>query len=140
MPENPGADYPWDPAEQERMRQQGIPIPPEPQPPAMVAPGPGGGMPAARLGDMTMHFGVIGPAVAAMTVLIGGQPAASMGDPHVCPMFNGPQPHVGGTIAKGSATVTVCFKPLARVNDPIVCPGPPGVIAPPGCPTVLVGG
>ncbi|MGE3181760.1 MAG: PAAR domain-containing protein [Phycisphaerae bacterium] len=137
---NPGADYPWDPAVQEQMIEDGIPIPPEPTPPAPAPPAPGGGFPAARLGDLTTHFGVIGPAVAAMTVLIGYMPAATMGDPHVCPMFNGPQPHVGGTIAKGSMTVIIGGKPAARVNDPIVCPGPPGTIAPPGCPTVFIGG
>lgn len=140
MPDNPGADYPWDPAEQAKMIQQGIPIPPEPVPPSIPAPGPGGGMPAARLGDMTVHFGVIGPAVAAMTVLVGFQPAATMGDPHVCPMFNGPQPHVGGAITKGSMTVLIGGKPAARVGDMIACGGGPGAIAPPGCPTVLIGG
>ncbi|MBV8416711.1 MAG: type VI secretion protein, partial [Verrucomicrobia bacterium] len=38
-----------------------------------------------------------------------GQPAARVGDPHVCPMVTGVVPHVGGPIL------------------------------PPGCPTVLIG-
>jgi uncharacterized Zn-binding protein involved in type VI secretion len=73
-------------------------------------------------------------------VLIGGQPAATAGDPHVCPMFNGPQPHAGGAISMGSTTVLICNKPAARVTDPITCGGGPGAIAPPGSPTVLIGG
>jgi uncharacterized Zn-binding protein involved in type VI secretion len=97
-------------------------------------------MPAARLGDMTMHFGVIGPVVTGLTVLISGQPAATMLDPHVCPMFNGPAPHVGGTIAMGSVTVMICNKPAARVGDPIICGGGPGAVGPPGAVTVFIGG
>ncbi|PON12167.1 hypothetical protein C2W62_41035 [Candidatus Entotheonella serta] len=97
-------------------------------------------MPAARLGDMTMHFGTIGPVVSGMTVLIGGQPAATMGDPQVCPMFDALKPHVSGTIINGSTTVIICNKPAARVGDPTECKGPPGVVSPPGCPTVIIGG
>ena len=135
-----GADYPFDPAEQERILAEGGTLPPPPTLPAMPAPGPGGSMPAARLGDMTAHFGVIGPVTTGVAgrVLIGGQPAATMGDPQVCPMFDGPKPHVGGTIVKGSATVLICNKPAARVGDPTECKGPPGTIAL-GCPTVLIG-
>jgi uncharacterized Zn-binding protein involved in type VI secretion len=106
----------------------------------MPAPAPGGGMPAARLGDLTMHFGVIGPVVTGLNVLISGQPAATMLDPHVCPMFNVLVPHVGGTIAKGSLTVMICAKPAARVGDPIICGGGPGAVAPPGALTVIIGG
>ncbi len=134
------SDYPFDPAEQERLKAEGKEIPPPPEPPQMPAPAPGGGMPAARLGDLTMHFGTIGPVVTGMTVIIGGQPAACMGDPQVCPMFDGPKPHVGGVIVKGSATVIICSKPAARVGDPTECKGPPGAVAPPGCPTVFIGG
>ena len=66
---------------------------------------------AARLGDMTTHAGdTIGPVVSGMTVMIGYQPAAVMGDPHVCPLSDGPKPHVGGTILKGSATVLIANK------------------------------
>lgn len=133
------ADYPWDPAEQEKMKADGVEVPPPPPPPPPPVPGPGGGFPAARLGDTTAHFGVVGPVVSGMTVLIGGQPAATMGDPQVCPMFDGPKPHVGGTIVKGSATVVICNKPAARVNDLTECKGPPGVVQT-GCFTVLVGG
>jgi len=138
MAGNPGADYPWDPAEQERLRAQGKEIPPPPEPPQIPAPAPGGGMPAARLTDLTMHFGVIGPVVTGMTVLIGGLPAACVGDPHVCPMFDGPKPHVGGVILMGSTKVFICNKPAARVGDLTQCVGPSGAIAPPGCPQVLI--
>ncbi|MEM7029357.1 MAG: PAAR domain-containing protein [Chloroflexota bacterium] len=94
--------------------------------------------PAARMGDPTAHGGVI---VAGMpTVLIGGQPAARMGDMHTCPMVTGVVPHVGGPIMLGSATVLIGGQPAARVGDMATCTGPPDTILPPGCPTVLIGG
>lgn len=75
--------------------------------------------PAARLTDMHVcplvtgvvpHVGgpITGPGVP--TVLIGGMPAAVMGDMLVCV---GPP----DTIAKGSATVLIGGKPAARVGD-----------------------
>ena len=48
---------------------------------------------AARVGDPTGHPGVIaGPGVP--TVLVGGMPAAVMGDNHICsmPPLAGPRP------------------------------------------------
>jgi uncharacterized Zn-binding protein involved in type VI secretion len=96
-------------------------------------------LPAARLGDPTAHGGVI---VAGFpTVLIGGQPAARMGDMHTCPLATPavpPVPHVGGPIAMGSPTVLIGGQPAARVGDPVTCVGPPDAILPPGCPTVLI--
>jgi uncharacterized Zn-binding protein involved in type VI secretion len=93
--------------------------------------------PAARMGDMTAHGGVI---VAGFpTVLIGGQPAARMGDMHTCPMVTGVVPHVGGPITMGSATVLIGGQPAARVGDMATCTGPPDTIIPPGCPTVIIG-
>ena len=95
--------------------------------------------PAARVGDMTAHGGTItGPGCA--TVLIGNMPAATVGDLHVCPAFNGPVPHVGGPIMLGSMTVLIGGRPAARVGDTCTCVGPPSSILPPGCPTVLIGG
>jgi len=98
------------------------------------------GQPAARMGDQTAHGGTI---VAGFpTVLIGGKPAARMGDPHTCPMVTPavpPIPHVGGVITKGSATVFIGKMPAARVGDIVACPGPPNTIAA-GCFTVLIGG
>jgi uncharacterized Zn-binding protein involved in type VI secretion len=93
---------------------------------------------AARAADPTAHGGVI--AMGFPTVLIGGMPAARMGDPHTCPMVNGIVPHVGGTIAKGSATVFIGGQPAARVGDTAPCAtGGPNTIAM-GCPTVMIGG
>ena len=74
---------------------------------------------AARIGDMhtcplsngpVAHVGgpVIGPPKS--TVLIGGQPAAVVGDMCVCV---GPP----DTIAKGSATVFIGGSPAARMGD-----------------------
>ncbi len=95
------------------------------------------GKPAARLGDPTAHGGSI--VIGCPTVLIGGMPAARIGDMHVCPMVNpGPVPHVGGPISLGSAGVFIGGMPAARVGDMAVCTGPPDTIAM-GCPTVLIG-
>lgn len=94
------------------------------------------GMPAARLTDMHVcpmvtvlvpHVGgpVAGPG--AMTVLIGGLPAARVGDALVCV---GP-PDV---IATGSTHVLIAGSPAARLGD-MTAHG--GVIVA-GCPTVLI--
>ena len=92
--------------------------------------------PAARLSDLHVcplvtgtvpHVG--GPIVSGLpTVLVGGLPAACLGDPAACV---GPVDAVAG----GSPTVLVGGRPLARLGDPTAHGG---VIAA-GCPTVLVG-
>lgn len=118
---------------------QGPPDPPEP--PTIPGPAsPGAGMPAARATDTTAHGGTIGAVTTgvAAKVLIGQKPAACAGDPHLCPMFTGLKPHVGGTISKGSATVKIGFKPAARVSDLTVCSPEPGAVAV-GEPTVVIG-
>ena len=95
------------------------------------------GLPAARMGDMHVcpmitvlvpHVGgpIVGPG--APTVLIGGQPAAVVGDICVCV---GPP----DTIALGSTTVLIGGKPAARMGD-ITAHGGSIVL---GCPTVLIG-
>jgi uncharacterized Zn-binding protein involved in type VI secretion len=97
------------------------------------------GMPAARVGDQTSHGTPLGPGPGAPTVLIGGKPAWRAGsDTHVCPLFDGPKPHVGGVVAVGSATVLIGGPPAARQGDTIVEAGPPNAIAM-GEPTVLIG-
>jgi len=59
---------------------------------------------------------------------------------HVCPMFTGPVPHVGGPILPpGAVTVLIGGLPAARVSDMCVCVGPPDVIAL-GSFKVLIGG
>jgi len=65
-------------------------------------------------------------------------PAARIGDMHVCPMFDGPKPHVGGPISKGEATVLIGGMPAARATDMCVCVGPPDTIAM-GSSSVLIG-
>jgi uncharacterized Zn-binding protein involved in type VI secretion len=65
-------------------------------------------------------------------------PAARIADFHVCPMFNGPQPHVGGPVILGCPTVLIGGMPAARASDTCVCAGPPDMIAN-GSPTVLIG-
>lgn len=69
-----------------------------------------------------------------------GLPAARVGDLHVCPMANGPVPHVGGPILPpGAVTVLIGGMPAARMGDQATCVGPPDVIAL-GSFTVLTGG
>lgn len=97
------------------------------------------GQPAARLIDMhtcpmvtgvVPHVGgpIIGPGAA--TVMIGKMPAAVMGDSVTCV---GPP----DSLIKGSATVLICKKPAVRVGD---SSAHGGVVIPPGCPTVMIGG
>lgn len=76
--------------------------------------------PAARLGDPTSHGGqVAGPGVP--TVLIGGRPAAVLGDWTTCPLSSGTPPnevpHAGGPIVSGSATVLIGGQRAARAGD-----------------------
>ncbi len=66
-------------------------------------------------------------------------PAARITDFHVCPLFNGPQPHIGGPISSGCPTVLINGLPAARVTDTCVCAGPPDMIAK-GSATVTIGG
>jgi uncharacterized Zn-binding protein involved in type VI secretion len=67
-------------------------------------------------------------------------PAARVADMHVCPMFTGPVPHVGGPILPpGCPTVLIGSMPAARVTDMATCVGPPDVIVV-GAFTVLIGG
>ncbi len=97
--------------------------------------------PAARLTDMHVcpmitpgvppvpHVGgpITGPGMP--TVLIGGMPAAVMGDMCVCV---GPP----DSILKGSATVLIGGKPAARMGDTTAHGG--SIVL--GFPTVLIGG
>lgn len=96
------------------------------------------GKPAARLGDMhtcpmvnpgpVPHVGgpITGPGCP--TVLIGGMPAAVMGDLCVCV---GPP----DTIVLGSTGVLIGGRPAARLSDQCAHGGV--IVA--GCPTVLIG-
>ncbi len=94
--------------------------------------------PAARLTDMhtcpqvtgiVPHVGgpIVGPGCP--TVLIGGLPAARVGDTLVC---IGPP----DTIAKGSATVLIGGAPAARLGD-LTAHGGTIIL---GYPTVMIGG
>jgi uncharacterized Zn-binding protein involved in type VI secretion len=93
---------------------------------------------AARITDMHIcpmvtgtvpHVG--GPILppGAPTVLIGGMPAACLGDMCIC---TGPP----DSIVKGSATVLIGGKPAARMGDTTAHGG--AIIL--GCPTVIIGG
>ena len=93
--------------------------------------------PAARMGDVTAHGGVI--TSGNPTVLIEGLPAAGVGDLHTCPIVD-PDPHVGGPIlGPGVPTVLVGGLPAAVLGDQATCVGPVDAIIL-GAPTVLIGG
>ncbi len=93
--------------------------------------------PAARINDIhtcpmvtgtTPHVG--GPILppGCPTVLIGGQPAARVGDMAVC---TGPP----DTISSGSSSVLIGSQPAARQGDSTAHGG----VITSGCPTVLIG-
>jgi uncharacterized Zn-binding protein involved in type VI secretion len=90
---------------------------------------------AARVGDPTGHPGVVaGPGV--MNVLIGGMPAAVLGDNHVCSMPPTAGPHPPSPFAMGSATVLIGGRGAVRMGDVAGCGAPVAV----GMPTVQIGG
>lgn len=89
---------------------------------------------AARIGDTTAHPGTIaGPGVG--SVLIGGRPAAVVGDQHVC-AFPPPASHPPTPLVMGSATVQIGGRPAARMGDSAAC----GAVIVVGDPTVQIGG
>lgn len=93
---------------------------------------------AARVSDMhvcPMVTGIVphvgGPILppGCPTVLVGGMPAARMGD--MCTCVGPPD-----SIIKGSGTVMIGGKPAARMGDSTVHGG--SIVL--GCPTVIIGG
>lgn len=97
---------------------------------------------AARVGDPTAHGTTLtpkDPTTGSPNVRIGGQPAWRAGDVHVCPLFNGPTPHTGGTVLKGSKSVYINKLPAARQGDVVVEAGGPNKIVL-GLMTVQIGG
>ncbi|HRI29483.1 MAG TPA: PAAR domain-containing protein [Chitinophagales bacterium] len=89
---------------------------------------------AARAGDTSTHGGTItGPGIA--TVLIGGMPAAVVGDMHVCSLPPTVHQPTVSSFPAGSGTVFIGGKPALRVGDMCIC----GAGAAVGCPTVIIG-
>lgn len=72
-----------------------------------------------------------------------GQPAARVGDFHMCPMVTPgtpPIPHVGGPILPpGKVNVMIGGMPAATATDKCLCTGPPDIIAK-GSMGVMIGG
>lgn len=67
-------------------------------------------------------------------------PGARIGDMHICPLSDGPKPHVGGPILPpGTPTVLIEGMPAAVLGDTCTCAGPPDTIIA-GSGTVLIGG
>ena len=91
--------------------------------------------PAARINDPTGHPGtIVGPGVP--TVLVGGLPAATAGDTHVCSFPPPAGPHPPTPIAAGSTSVLIGGLPAARVGDATGCGAP--ILA--GALDVIIGG
>lgn len=120
-------------------------------------------MPAARQTDTVLHDGphchsthpkepVPHPPIpfmitkGAVTVKIGGLPAARVTDMTQPCTLVPCVPAGPGLISKGSATVKIEGMPAARVLDLVTwasCApvgGPTGKVVGPGCPTVMIGG
>lgn len=91
--------------------------------------------PAARAGDATNHPGILGPP-GVPTVLIGGLPAATLGNPHTCTMPPLAGPHPPSTIVRGSSSVVIGGRPAARLGDVAGC----GAMIVSGAMNVLIGG
>lgn len=89
---------------------------------------------AVCVGDTSTHGGtIVGPGSA--TVLIGGKPAAVVGDMHVCSLPpTGHQPTVSA-FPSGSSTVMFGGVPALRTTDTCIC----GAMAAVGQPTVMIG-
>ena len=97
------------------------------------------GRPAARVGDSTSHGTPLSPGPGCPTVRIAGRPAWRCGsDVHVCPLSNGPNPHVGGVVAAGSATVRIGGQLAARQGDVVIEHGVENAIVG-GAATVMIG-
>lgn len=70
-----------------------------------------------------------------------GQPAARVGDMHICPMFDGPKPHVGGPILPpGVPTVLIGGMPAAIVTGKCTCASPAPDVIVKGSLGVFIGG
>lgn len=92
---------------------------------------------AIRVTDMTGHPGVItGPGVP--NVLIGGMPAAVVGDLHTCSFPPPAPPHPPTPMAgPGVPNVLIGGRPALKLGDMSGCGAP---VVGPGCPTVMIGG
>lgn len=97
------------------------------------------GQPAARVGDQSSHGTPLAPGPGSTNVLVGGRPAwRATADFHTCPLFDGPKPHVGGTVLAGSTSVLINGLPAARQGDQVVEASAPNAIVL-GELTVLIG-
>ena len=55
-------------------------------------------------------------------------PAAHVGATHVCPMMNGPIPHVGGPVITPVPTVLIGKVPAVTATAMAICVGPPDIV------------
>ncbi|HQY07451.1 MAG: PAAR domain-containing protein [Leptothrix sp. (in: Bacteria)] len=90
---------------------------------------------AARVTDLSNHGGsVVGPGVP--TVMVGGLPAAVLGDLHVCALPPPGHAPTASPFTLGSATVQIGGRPALRAGDACGC----GAAVAVGATTVQIGG
>jgi len=77
---------------------------------------------------------VAGPGIT--SVLIGGKPAAVLGDKHVCALPPTAGPHPPSALVNGSRSVLIGRRAAARVGDAAGC----GAVIVAGAPNVQIGG
>ncbi len=71
---------------------------------------------------------------------MAGQPIATVGSMHICPLSSGTVPHVGGPInGPGMPGVTVNGQVVAVMGDMCTCVGPPDMVVQ-GSPGVTING
>jgi len=88
---------------------------------------------AVRVTDISNHGGtIVGPGVS--TVLVGGKPAAVMGDMHICSLPPAGHQPTASPFPVGSATVFIGGRPALRTTDACIC----GAMAAIGEPTVMI--
>lgn len=79
------------------------------------------GQAAVRFGDMTSHGTPLNASPGSTNVLIGGKPAwRALIDVHICPLFSGNVPHIGGVVPQASTTVFINGSPAVRMNDDVM--------------------
>lgn len=89
---------------------------------------------AARITDETTHGGsILGPGNP--TVLIGGLPAATIEDTHLCALPDSDDHPMTSSFISASSTVLIGGKPALRAGDESLC----GAKIIQGFPTVLIG-
>lgn len=68
------------------------------------------------------------------------KPAATVNCNHVCPMFDGNKPHVGGPVSQGAGKTFIGNKPAACQGHQLRCNSPAAPVIQSGSSTVFIEG